>query len=136
VFGERFAEGVSVALFPLTFTVPVTATPPAVVASLMLAVFSVESCIASEKVTDIGEFSPTPVAAFDGEVSETVGGVVSGVETIGGVLGTADPAVGPSADECPHPARLRLPSSAAVSANTEYDFDLTVLSFNITEPQK
>jgi hypothetical protein len=67
-----------VAVVPVTFTVPVTGVPPLVVASVKLAVVSVELSIGSEKVADTEEFSVTPVALFAGEVADTVGGVVSG----------------------------------------------------------
>ena len=58
-----------------TITVPVTAVPPAVGASVKLVVFSEEFFIALEKVTNIDEFSATPIAAFDGDVLDTLGGV-------------------------------------------------------------
>jgi len=57
--------------------VPVTAAPPAVVASRKLAVVSVELVIGSENVAETEEFSATPVALVAGAVAETVGGVVS-----------------------------------------------------------
>jgi hypothetical protein len=61
---------------PLTFTVPGTAAPPEEV-TVKLAVLNVAFFIASEKVADTGEFSATPIAAFAGEMADTVGGVVS-----------------------------------------------------------
>ena len=82
VLPARLAVGVKVAVLPLTFTVPVTAVPPEVVASLKLAVVSVELVIASENVADTEEFSATPVAAFAGDVADTVGGVVSGAAAV------------------------------------------------------
>ena len=75
VFPARLLVGLNVAVVPLTFTVPVTAAP---LASVKLAVVSVELLIGSEKVADTEEFSVTPVALFAGEVDDTVGGVVSG----------------------------------------------------------
>jgi hypothetical protein len=75
VLPARGADGVNVAVLPLTFTVPVTATP---LASVKLAVVSVEFVIGSEKVADTEELSATPVAPFAGDVEDTVGGVVSG----------------------------------------------------------
>ena len=82
VLPTRFAEGVNVAVLPLTFTVPLTATSPEVVASLKVAVVNVELVIASEKVVDTEEFSATPVAVLVGEVADTVGGVVSGAAAV------------------------------------------------------
>ena len=67
---------------PLTFTVPVTFAPPAVGRRVKLAVVSVEFVIASEKVADTEELSATPVASFDGDVADTVGGVVSGAAAV------------------------------------------------------
>ena len=82
VLATREADGVNVAVLPLTFTVPVTCVPPEVVASLKLAVVSVELVIASEKVADTEEFSATFAAAFAGLVEDTVGGVVSGAAAV------------------------------------------------------
>jgi hypothetical protein len=77
VLPARGVDGVNVAVLPLTFTVPATAVPPEVVATVKLAVLKVAFVIVSEKVADTGEFSATPVAAFAGEVADTVGGVIS-----------------------------------------------------------
>jgi len=82
VLPARLAEGVKVSVLPLTFTVPLTATSPEVVASLKLALVSVAFVIASEKVADTDVFNATLVAAFTGEVADTVGGVVSGVAPV------------------------------------------------------
>ena len=82
VLATREADGVNVAVLPLTFTVPVIGVAPEVVASLKLAVVSVELVIASEKVADTAEFSATPAAAFAGFVADTVGGVVSGAAAV------------------------------------------------------
>jgi hypothetical protein len=76
------ADGVNVAVLPLTLTVPLTAVPPEVVASVKLAVVSVEFVIGSENVADTGALSATPVAALAGEVADTVGGVVSGAAAV------------------------------------------------------
>jgi len=78
VLPARLPVGVNVAVVPVMFTVPVTAVPPVVVASVKLGFVSVELVIGSEKVADTEEFSATPVAAFAGDVDDTVGGVVSG----------------------------------------------------------
>ena len=78
----RPAVGVNVATVPTMFTVPVTAAPPVVVASVKLAVVIVELVIASEKVADTEEVVATPVAALAGDVEETVGGVVSGAAPV------------------------------------------------------
>jgi len=82
VLPARPAAGVNVAVVPLTFTVPLTAAPPFVVATLKLVVVSVELSIASEKVADTEVFSATPVAEFAGDVESTVGGVVSGATPV------------------------------------------------------
>jgi len=82
VFPARLPVGVNVAVVPVTFTVPVNAVPPFVVASVKLAVVSVELVIGSEKVADTEEFSATPVTPFNGEVEDTVGGVVSGATVV------------------------------------------------------
>src|SRR5882672_10739309 len=82
VLPARLAVGVNVAVWPLTFTVPVTVAPPAVGRRVKLAVLSVELVIASEKVADTEEFSATPVAALAGDVEDTVGGVVSGAAAV------------------------------------------------------
>jgi hypothetical protein len=77
VLAARGTDGVNVAVLPLTFTVPATAVPPEVATTVKLAVFRVAFVIASENVADTGTFSATPVTAFAGEVTDTVGGVVS-----------------------------------------------------------
>lgn len=78
----RLAEGVNVTVLPLTFTVPVIGVPPAVAASLTLAVVSVELFIGSVNVADTEEFSGTPIAPPAGDVVDTVGGVVSGTAAV------------------------------------------------------
>jgi hypothetical protein len=55
---------------------PGIAAPPEG-ATVKLAVLKVAFVIGSEKVADTAEFSATPVAAFAGEMADTVGGVVS-----------------------------------------------------------
>ena len=77
VLAARGADGANVAVLLLTFTVPLIAAPPVVVTRVKLAVCSVELVIASEKVADTDEFVATPVAAFAGDVADTIGGVVS-----------------------------------------------------------
>jgi len=47
------------AVVPLAMTVPATGAPPAVRTSVKLLIFSEELFIASEKVTDIDEFTAT-----------------------------------------------------------------------------
>jgi hypothetical protein len=84
VIASRGAEGVNVAVLPLTFTVPGTAAPPEEV-TVKLAVLNVAFFIPSEKVADTGEFSATPVAAFAGEMADTVGGVVSSAAAVANV---------------------------------------------------
>lgn len=74
----RAADGVNVAVLPLTLTRPLRAAPSDVFATVKLAVVRVAFVIASEKVADTEEFSATPVAPFAGDVADTVGGVVSG----------------------------------------------------------
>jgi hypothetical protein len=98
VLAARLLEGTSVAVLPLTTTGPLTAAPPALGRKLKLAVVSVELSIASEKVAETEEFSATPVAAFDGDVEDTVGGVISAVEM--------DPVTipGASVGACPPPS--------------------------------
>jgi hypothetical protein len=82
VLAARAADGVNLAVLPLTLTVPLTAVPPEVVDSVTLAVFNVEFVIASEKVAETEELSAMPVAALAGEVADTVGGVVSGTAAV------------------------------------------------------
>ena len=82
MLAARGAEGVNVAILPLTPTVPVIVAPPAAGLRVMLAVFNVEFVIGSEKVADIEEFVATPVATFAGDVVDTVGGVVSGAAAV------------------------------------------------------
>lgn len=82
MFRARFADGVSVAIVPLTFTVPATGVPLVVFTSVKLAVLIEASFIASEKVTEIVEINATPFAPFAGEFADTVGGVVSGMAAV------------------------------------------------------
>ena len=77
----RLAVGVNVATVPTMFTVPVTA-PPAVLASVKLALVIVALFIGSEKVADTEEVVATPVAALAGDVEDTVGGVKSGAAPV------------------------------------------------------
>ena len=78
----RAADGVNVAVLPLTFTMPATAAPPVVFASVKLVVVSVEFVIASENVADIEEFVAMPLAAFAGDMADTIGDVVSGAAAV------------------------------------------------------
>ena len=71
------ADGVNVAVLPLTLTAPATAAPPEFVANEKVAAFSVELVIASENVADTRVLSATPVAPTVGDVEDTVGAVVS-----------------------------------------------------------
>jgi hypothetical protein len=75
VFAARAAEGVNVAVLPKTITVPVTGTPPAVVARVKPEVISVASFIVLEKVATTTMSGAMPVAAIAGDVLVTVGGV-------------------------------------------------------------
>lgn len=77
VFAERLLEGTNMAVLVPTATTPTTSEPPDVGLSEKDEVLSVEAAIASEKVADIEVFSEIPVAAFDGNVSDIVGGVLS-----------------------------------------------------------
>ena len=97
----RLPVGVKVAVLPLTFTVPVTVAPPPVGLRVKLAVFSVEFVIASEKVADTEEFSATPVAAFAGNVADTIGGVVSGAAAVVNCQLKSAPSILPAASVTP-----------------------------------
>lgn len=66
----------------MTLTTPVTAVPPVVATREKVAVFSVELVIASENVADTEEFVATPIAAFAGDVVDTVGGVLSALAPV------------------------------------------------------
>jgi hypothetical protein len=85
---------------------PLTAAPPAAGRSVKLALFSVELIIASENVAEMVVFSPTPVSEFSGDVSDTVGGVVSGVE--GRVEAAGAATNGASAPPAPQPDKPTL----------------------------
>jgi hypothetical protein len=78
VLPRRAADGINVAVLPLMLTRPLVAAPSEVVTRVKLVVVSVEFVIASEKVADTEEFSATPLAAFAGDVADTIGAVVSG----------------------------------------------------------
>ena len=82
VLPPRLADGVNLAVLPVTLTVPGSAAPPEAGLTLKLVVFSVEFVIASEKVAATEEFSAMPVAELAGDVEETVGGVVSGAAAV------------------------------------------------------
>jgi hypothetical protein len=89
-------------------------------------------------VAETEAFGATPVAAFDGDVSDTVGGVVSGAE------GTVGPAMFPSITGAsspppppPQPNRLRLASKAAENTPAEIlDSIFFFLLFDIREASK
>ena len=110
----RFAVGTSMAVLPFTTTVAATGVPPAVRARVKLVLLSEELFIASEKVADIEEFSARPVAAFEGEVSDTVGGVVS-EGALGGAVGPANRGTASSSPAAPppQPDRPRIANTAA-----------------------
>jgi len=82
VLSARLEAGLNVAVLPLTLTVPETAAPVDVAISRKLAVVRVELVIGSENVAETEEFVAMPVAAFDGDVATTVGGVVSGAAAV------------------------------------------------------
>ena len=126
VFAARLTEGTSIAELLLATTCPVIAAPPDVRTRVKLEVLNEELIIASEKVTDIDEFSNMPVAAFDGDVSETVGGVVSESPASTNCSGAS------SAPPPPQPKRLRLASriTAYMPATT---LDPTFLPFDICQ---
>ena len=121
----RLTEGTNIAVVLLAITVPATAAPP-VRLKVKLEVFSEELLIASENVTDIDEFINTPVSVFDGNVSDTVGGVVSEVS----IAGNDD--VASSTTPLPHPERLR-PANRAAESMAAAIPDPTALSFDICE---
>ena len=64
------------AVVPLQATVPAMLFIPSF--TINVAIVTVESFMASEKVTLIAALKPTSVALFSGLVELTVGGVVSG----------------------------------------------------------
>jgi hypothetical protein len=76
------AEGVNRAVFPLTLTVPLTATLPDVLTNLKLEVERDEFVIASENAAEIDELIAMPDALLAGDVDDTVGGVVSGAAAV------------------------------------------------------
>jgi hypothetical protein len=114
VLAARLLDGTNIAVLPLTTTVPLTAAPP-LIASRMLEAVRVDLVIASEKVAETEALTATPVAAFAGDVAETLGGVVSrDKEPLwieGAVLaGSSAPPLPPPP---PQPAR---PSKASIPA--------------------
>ena len=78
VLGASPDEGINTTPLPTALTVPATEAPLLVVFTVKLAVVRVVVRIASEKPAETDAFEPTPVAEFEGEINETVGGVVSG----------------------------------------------------------
>jgi hypothetical protein len=77
---DSTAEGVKVAVLPVSATVPVTEVLPA--CKVKVVVLMVEGFIASLKVALIELFTATPVWLFAGFVEATVGGVVSAPEAV------------------------------------------------------
>ena len=90
--------GVNVAVFPLTDTEPVTGVADPIVTSWTLVAVMVLRVIASENVTDTGEFSATPVAPSAGDIAVTVGAVVS----LGGPGGCVTSPPPPHANSAAH----------------------------------
>ena len=134
VLAARSIEGTSITVLPLTITGPVTAAPPAEGAKVKLSVLIEELIIASEKVADTEEFGATPVSAFDGDVSETVGGVVSEAVGEGGevtlvVINTGEDSAPPP--PAPQPDRLKLATSRAAEKIPAEILALTFLPFDI-----
>ena len=76
------AEGVNLAVFPLTLTVPATAAPAPALNTVKLVVFTVELVNGSEKVAETETLVATPFAAFAGDVEETDGGVISAIASV------------------------------------------------------
>jgi hypothetical protein len=77
VLGSSGKKGLVLTVLPLTVIVPGITAPPTVSTNVKVAAFNVEVAIASEKVAETEELVAMPVAAFAGEVAETVGGVES-----------------------------------------------------------
>lgn len=82
VLAARLAEGVNRAVVPVMLTAPATTAPPVVLTSVKLAPLSVELVIVSENAADTEVFVATLVAAFAGNVEDTVGGVISGAALV------------------------------------------------------
>jgi hypothetical protein len=109
VLPTRLFKGTKVAVVPLAVTMPATGAPPDTGRSVKLVLFIVELLIASEKVTDMVAFSPTSVSSFAGDVSDTVGCVVSAIKGGSETVGAATKGV--STPPPPHPNRL-IPASS------------------------
>ena len=77
VLGSSGKKGLVLTVLPLTVIVPGITAPPTVSTNVKVAALNVEVAIASEKVAETEELVAMPVAAFAGEVAETVGGVES-----------------------------------------------------------
>ncbi len=75
------ADGVKVTVFPFMLTVPLTRVP-AEFARYTVALLTVESRIASEKVVDTFALVATPDALLCGEVDVTLRAVVSVVPAV------------------------------------------------------
>lgn len=97
---------------------PATAAPLALTRR-KLPVVSVEFVIASEKVADTEALKATPVAAFAGEVADTVGGVPTGIvpELTFGLESAEEPSPPPP----PQPAR---PSNANIPVRKSFNAKL------------
>jgi hypothetical protein len=124
------AKGVNVAVLPLTLTVPVTGAP-LLVASMTLAVVSVELVIASEKVAETEALVATAFAPLAGDVADTVGGVVSGAAAVVKVQVKLAPSALPAASVTPAAMVARywvLAASAATGVN------VAVLPLTFTVP--
>jgi hypothetical protein len=127
----RLAEGTSIAVLPLLTTAPLTAAPPAVGLRVKLDMFSVALVIASEKVADTEEFGATPVAALSGDVSETIGGVVSASAR----WRTRALSSGACSPPPPQPTRPRLANSIAETMPVEIR-TVILLPFDMREALK
>ena len=127
VFAIRLIEGTNIAVLLLTSTLPPTAAPPAVGARVKLVVFSEEINIALEKVTNIDEFRATSIVASDGEVLDTLGGVLSGIVVVAPITITGGESPAPPP---PQPNRLRLASRVAENMPAKI-LDPAFLTFDI-----
>ena len=76
MLAARTVAGLKITTLPPMLTVPATAVPP-VLTRVKLAVVSVEFLIVSENLADTVGLDAMPVAAFFGDVTVTVGLVVS-----------------------------------------------------------
>jgi len=129
VFGVKGGEGRSIAELELVSTTPAT-VPPAVL-NVNEASFTVAAVMDSENMTDMAEFNETPLSPFDGEVSDTVGRIVSGAPSA--KPGTNDSAL-PESPPLPQPDRLPHASTAAKAIPARrLDPSFSFSPFNIRE---